>query len=122
VYLLFGKDLSNTYFLSFLFFVVGILCCYQVLVFASGSEMITPAMLGVTVAFLNCINMLGGSFFHSTIGWAMDMFWTGLTDNGIRQYAVESYQKSLLIIPLAAAVGGLIVIMLNISGKKHAVR
>jgi predicted MFS family arabinose efflux permease len=122
VYLLFGKDLSNTYFLSFLFFVVGILCCYQVLVFASGSEMITPAMLGVTVAFLNCINMLGGSFFHSTIGWAMDMFWTGLTDNGIRQYAVESYQKSLLIIPLAAAVGGLIVIMLNISGKEHAVR
>jgi hypothetical protein len=79
-------------------------------------------MLGVTIAFLNCINMLGGSFFHSTIGWAMDMFWTCLTDNGIRQYDVESYQKSLLIIPLAAAVGGLIVIMLNISGKKHAVR
>lgn len=25
-------------------------------------------MLGVTVAFLNCINMLGGSFFHTVIG------------------------------------------------------
>ena len=71
-------------------------------------------MLGVTIAFLNCINMLGGSFFHSTIGWAMDMFWTGLTDNGIRQYAVESYQKALLIIPLSAVVGGGLVVILKV--------
>ena len=114
VYLLFGKDISNTYILSVLFFGVGILCCYQVLVFASGSELVAPAMLGVTVAFLNCINMLGGSFFHSTIGWAMDMFWTGLTDNSIRQYTVESYQKALLIIPLAAAIGGGLVVILKV--------
>ncbi len=114
VFLLFGKDVSNTYLLSALFFGVGILCCYQVLVFAAGSELVTPAMLGVTIAFLNCINMLGGSFFHSTIGWAMDMFWTGLTDNGIRQYAVESYQKALLIIPLAAVVGGGLVVILKV--------
>lgn len=116
--LLLGQSLSNTYVLSLLFFVVGILCCYQVLVFASGSELVTPAMLGVTVAFLNCINMLGGSFFHSTIGWAMDFFWTGLTDNGIRQYAVESYQKALLVIPLAAAVGGSLVVALKVMAKR----
>ena len=98
LYLLLGAKLSNFYIFSALFFVVGILCCYQVLVFAAGSELVTPAMLGVTIAFLNCINMLGGSFFHSTIGLSMDCFWTGLIDNGIKQYAVESYQKSLMII------------------------
>ncbi len=114
LYLLYGGDLSNTYILSVMLLGIGILCCYQVLVFASGSELVTPAMLGVTIAFLNCINMLGGSFFHSTIGWAMDMFWTGLTDNSIRQYTVESYQKALLIIPLAAAIGGGLVVILKV--------
>jgi len=117
VYLL-GCEISNAYILSALFITVGILCCYQVLVFASGSELVTPAMLGVTIAFLNCINMLGGSFFHSTIGWAMDLFWSGLMDNGIRQYTISSYQKALMIIPLASAVGGIIVTMLGIRRRK----
>jgi sugar phosphate permease len=117
VYLL-GCEISNAYILSALFFTVGILCCYQVLVFASGSELVTPAMLGVTIAFLNCINMLGGSFFHSTIGWTMDLFWSGLMENGIRQYAVPSYQKALMIIPIAAAIGGVIVTMLGVRRRK----
>ncbi len=120
LYLLFGGDLSGTYLLSALFFGVGILCCYQVLVFATGSELVTTAMLGVTIAFLNCVNMLGGSFFHSTIGWAMDLFWTGLMDNGLRQYGLPSYQKALMIIPLAATVGGVIVAVLGARRRKMA--
>jgi predicted MFS family arabinose efflux permease len=112
VYLL-ADDLSSAYILSAIFFGVGVLCCYQVLMFATGSELVAPAMLGITVAFLNCINMLGGSFFHSAIGFGMDFFWTGLMSNGIRQYTAESYQKALMIIPVAAVVGGVIVAMLG---------
>ncbi len=120
LWLLYASTLSHSYILSIVFFVVGILCCYQVLVFASGSELVTPSMLGITVAFLNCINMLGGSFFHSTIGLAMDQFWTGELLDGIRVYTVSSYQKSLLIIPIAAAVGGIIVAILGAKRKRFS--
>ncbi len=119
LWLLYATMFFNAYSLSTLFFVVGILCCYQVLVFATGSELVTPAMLGITIAFLNCINMLGGSFFHSTIGWAMDHFWTGLMANGIRTYTMQSYQHALLIIPAAAAVGGILVIVVGWCRKRN---
>ncbi len=116
--LLFSNTFFNPYSLSILFFGVGILCCYQVLVFATGSELVSPAMLGITIAFLNCINMLGGSFFHSSIGWAMDLFWTGGMADGIRTYTIHSYQKALLIIPVAAAVGGIIVAFVGWRSRK----
>jgi len=120
LWLLYATTFFNAYSLSVLFFVVGILCCYQVLVFATGSELVTPAMLGITIAFLNCINMLGGSFFHSTIGWAMDHFWTGLMANGIRTYTMQSYQHALLIIPAAAAIGGILVIVVGWCRKRNS--
>jgi MFS family permease len=119
LWLLYATKFFNAYSLSALFFVVGILCCYQVLVFATGSELVTPAMLGITIAFLNCINMLGGSFFHSTIGWAMDHFWTGLMADGIRTYTMQSYQHALLIIPAAAAIGGILVIVVGWRRKRN---
>jgi len=118
LWLLYATTFFNAYSLSALFFVVGILCCYQVLVFATGSELVTPAMLGITIAFLNCINMLGGSFFHSTIGWAMDHFWTGGLADGIRTYTMQSYQQALLIIPAAAAIGGILVIVVGWCRKR----
>ena len=117
--LLYTNTVFTPYSLSILFFGVGILCCYQVLVFATGSELVPPAMLGITIAFLNCINMLGGSFFHSTIGWAMDLFWTGGTAEGIRSYTVQSYQQALLIIPVAAAIGGVIVALVGWHRRKN---
>ncbi len=116
--LLYTNTFFNPYSLSILFFGVGVLCCYQVLVFATGSELVSPAMLGITIAFLNCINMLGGSFFHSTIGWGMDLFWTRGMAEGIRTYTVHSYQQALLIIPVAAAIGGVIVALVGWRGRK----
>jgi MFS family permease len=95
--------------LSLLLFSIGILCCYQVTVFAAGSDLVTPQLLGVTVAFLNCINMLGGSFFHTIIGFLMDWFWTGQMDQGIRAYNADSYTYALLAIPVCAVIGALIV-------------
>jgi MFS family permease len=86
---------------------VGILCCYQVLVFAAGARLVRPAWLGVTVALLNCINMLGGSFFHTAIGLAMDRAWTGqFSACGLRHYDATAFQQALQIIPVCAALGG----------------
>lgn len=112
--LAFGILLSNynctPLMLSVLFFLIGIMCCYQVLIFAAGSELTASENLGITVAFLNSINMLGGSFFHTLIGKAMDFFWTGqLTPEGLRLYDVVSYQYALAIIPLCSCLGALLV-------------
>lgn len=100
----------NPILFSCLFFTIGMLCCYQVIVFAAGSTLVAPQNLGVVIAFLNCVNMLGGSFFHTSIGKIMDLFWTGtLSDNNLRIYDLEIYQYALYIIPICAIVGSLIV-------------
>jgi MFS family permease len=95
---------------SGLFFVVGILCCYQVIVFAAGSNLVPPASLGITIAFLNCINMFGGSFFHTFIGRLMDIFWTGVFSlDGLRHYDLSTYHAALSLIPICALIGAALV-------------
>jgi hypothetical protein len=39
------------------FFFVGIACCYQVLVFALGSRLVSSQNMGICIAFLNSINI-----------------------------------------------------------------
>jgi predicted MFS family arabinose efflux permease len=95
-----GKSL-----IYFLVFIIGIACCYQVLVFTIGSSLVKPSLIGVTIAFLNSINMIGGTFFHTVIGQTMDRFWDGKTTNGVKIYNAIAYQYSLLSIPIASLVG-----------------
>lgn len=106
--------------MAVLFFITGILCCYQVLVFAAGAEMVESRYLGVIVAFLNCINMLGGSFFHTIIGHIMDYFWQGAaTGQSIRVYDPLTFQYALSIIPACALLGSLITIWMNRQCKQN---
>lgn len=116
--LLFLNQSYNSVLLSCLFFGVGILCCYQVIVFAAGSNLVAPKHLGVTVAFLNCINMLGGSFFHTTIGKIMDVFGGGgLNHEGLRIYDLHAYKYALCVVPLCALVGAVIVAVIGMKLK-----
>ncbi len=108
------------WYLACLFFAIGVMCCYQVIVFAAGANLVKPHYLGVTVAFLNCVNMLGGSFFHTIIGKLMDLFWTGTVgDGGIKLYSLVAYQSALLLIPACACLGALIVCFLGIKMRQR---
>ncbi len=112
--LLLGQG-HHPWMLTLLFFLVGVMCCYQVIVFAAGANLVAAANLGVTVAFLNCINMLGGSFFHSIIGRAMDLFWSGaVAADGVRIYELQAYKSALAIVPIAAVIGAVMVILVGI--------
>lgn len=104
--------------LCFLLFLAGIFCCYQVLVFAIGNQLVSIGLVGVTIAFLNCINMLGGSFFHTVIGSLLDCFWDGAMDGTIRAYCHATYTKALWIIPLSAFFGGCLALFLKPSLSK----
>lgn len=107
-------NVSNWWLLSALFFTIGLMCCYQVIVFAAGSTLVSNKQLGITIAFLNCINMLGGSFFHTVIGKIMDYYWEGnLTQNGLKQYSLSSYHHALMVIPACALLGTVLIYLLH---------
>lgn len=109
----------NTLALSCLFFFVGITCCYQVMVFAVSSELVATKNLGIAVAFLNSINMLGGSFFHTSIGKILDLSWSGALDkNGVKLYDLYAYQYALSAIPICACLGTIIVLVISMKAKK----
>lgn len=115
------REHLNWYSLNAIFFLTGVMCCYQVIVFSAGSVLVSTGLLGVTIAFLNCMNMVGGSLFHSVIGISMDYFWSGETENGIRVYDLASYVRSLSVIPICAIIGAIIVQKIklqNIKAKK----
>ncbi|HRE32356.1 MAG TPA: MFS transporter, partial [Candidatus Berkiella sp.] len=71
---LLGNAHLSTHAIKAVMFLTGILCCYQVVVFATGAQLVPSHLMGITIALLNCINMFGGSFFHGTIGVLMDYF------------------------------------------------
>lgn len=120
--LLFNSQYSP-FLLSGLFFMIGVFCCYQVIVFAAGSNLVPSKNLGVTVAFLNCVNMLGGSFFHTTIGKIMDLYWTGAFDaSGLKTYDPQVYTYALSLIPTCALIGASIVCMLALKNRKLQTR
>lgn len=102
--------------------VVGILCCYQVLIFSMSASIVPSEMRNVTIAFLNCINMAGGIFFHTLIGVLMDIFWTGGISEGQRIYDATSYKYAIGIIPVAALTGGILFLSLKRLEKNGAVQ
>lgn len=104
----------NWYCFAGLFFIIGLMCCYQVIVFAAGADLVKPQLMGVTIAFLNCVNMLGGSFFHTLIGRRMDAGWKGIMSvDGFKEYNLDAYYRSLLLIPYCAIAGTLVIGLLS---------
>ena len=108
----------NYFIFRAIFLLIGVMCCYQVLIFSVGSEIVSLKHLGITIAFLNCVNMFGGSFFHTVIGNLMDTFWEGEMNGEIRIYGIESYNYALSIIPLCAILGSIIIAIVALSRHK----
>jgi hypothetical protein len=52
--------------------------------------------------------MLGGAVFHSTIGFLLDLRWSGAFENGqngVRAYLSSDFRVALLVIPVASVLG-----------------
>lgn len=108
IVLFFSAALSN-YLLIALMFLTGILCCYQVVIFAVGAQLVPLHLMGITIALLNCINMFGGSFFHGTIGALMDYYDPNTLIDGFRVYSLEAYTYALCLIPICSLLGAALV-------------
>jgi MFS family permease len=90
--------------LSTLFFIIGVLCAYQVLIIHVNSLKVSSEHAGVVTAFTNMVIMSFGYVFHYGIGRLMKLFWDGRCESGIATYSSAAYRMGLSIIPIALLI------------------
>ncbi len=114
----FVPELSTTA-LSALMFYLGILCCYQVLVFAFVSDLVERSCAGIAIAIINCLNMSFGHFFHKIISTVIQKHWDGAMNiTGLPIYNYEAYIYGLFVIPVGCLAGTIIFLYMAFMRKK----
>ncbi|MDA9163330.1 MFS transporter [Rickettsiaceae bacterium] len=118
--ILFYVPLESVMFNIALMFFLGILCCYQVLVFTVVSSKVDQASAGLAIAVTNCINMSFGHFFHTVIGDGFEKSWNGAVYSaGSAVYTPENFIYALSIIPICCFIGQFGFAFLAIKDKKN---
>ena len=103
-----------------LMFTLGILCCYQALVFTVVSSQVEASSAGLAIAVTNCINMSFGHFFHTAIGNAFQSSWDGsLSATGNALYSIDNFIYALAIIPICCFIGQFGFAFLAIKNRKN---
>ena len=93
--------------IALLMFIMGILCCYQLLVFIFVENFVEQSLIGATIAIINCINMSFGWLFHKLIAILLD-YQGGINgDTNITIYSADSYYAAMSIVPILALIGSL---------------
>ena len=91
-----------------LMFFLGILCCYQVLVFSVVSKLVSTQNASLGIAVVNCINMAFGHLFHQYIGSTIQARWDGaMSDLGAAIYDRDTFIAALAVIPICCLIGQL---------------
>ena len=97
--------------LCIIFILFGIFSSAQVLTFAVGRDHCDHRTIGMAVAFINTLAMLGGLVFQREVGRILDANWSGLVGtHGERVYRLIDYQHAMIIIPAGLAIAGIIAI------------
>lgn len=102
---LFYLDNINLPMLCGMMLSLGILCCYQVLVFSIASSEISSAFTGLTVSTINCINMSFGYIFHAAIGKLFILWGSNIAQDDSYIYAKSDFIYALSIIPIGCVIG-----------------
>lgn len=91
---------------SSLMFLLGIFCCYQVLIFTIVSNLVTEKSIGLAVAIVNCINMSFGHFFHKIMSYLISYNWDGLlSESGTPIYSHYDFIVAISIVPICCLIG-----------------
>lgn len=111
--ILFTYDDLSMSTLCIIMLALGILCCYQVLIFNIASNIMGNSSTGLVISTINCMNMSFGYVFHSMIGQIFAYNWSGaLSKYGTALYLKEDFVRALSTIPICAGVGIIIFIFL----------
>ena len=91
---------------SILMFLLGIFCCYQVLIFTIVSSLVPTKSAGLAIATVNCINMLFGHIFHKFMSIVISYNWDGLVNNSnVPIYSRNDFIMAISIIPVCCIIG-----------------
>jgi predicted MFS family arabinose efflux permease len=96
---------SNYVVLSTIFFIVGVMCAYQVLAIFKASTFVDKRLSGITTSLANMIIMAFGYLFHVSIGKSLVYFSYDHHYSNIAQYSKDAFLKSLSIIPVGLMIG-----------------
>lgn len=104
--ILISFNAMNYYILVTMMFIVGILSCYQVIVFTIVDQMVPATLSGIAISTTNMLIMAIGATFHFIIGIVMDIFWDGsISSDGLRIYDSTAYNYAMLVIPITLFLG-----------------
>ncbi|MCP5369447.1 MAG: MFS transporter [Rickettsiaceae bacterium] len=106
--------------LGTIMFVLGILCCYQVLIFNIASNIMGSSSTGLVISAINCMNMSFGYIFHLVIGQVFVYNWDGLlSEHGTALYLKKDFIRALSTVPICAALGIIIFMFLLKKSDKN---
>ncbi|PCJ29490.1 MAG: hypothetical protein COA94_01140 [Rickettsiales bacterium] len=118
--ILFYVPSLSVYSATILMFFLGILCCYQALVFITTTKVVSESSAALAIAVVQCINMSFGHFFHSVIANIFVKSWDGMIgESGGAIYTLENYIYALAIIPIGCGVGQFGFVYLSWRAKKR---
>ena len=107
-YILILQLITNYFAIVVMAFIVGIMCAYQVIVFASLNDIVPASQYGIALSFVNMINMAAGSVFNYLIGKLLVKFWDGTTgEGGVEVYSETAYMNAMYILPLTLIIGSI---------------
>jgi len=109
VFIILFMNTTISYFpLASLMFGLGILCCYQVLVFSLTTKIVSKSSAGLAMSIVNCINMSFGHFFHKAISTILQNNWNGLVnEKNVPIYDLKTYILGLSPVPICCLIGTL---------------
>lgn len=102
------SGILDSWSLSAFFFLIGVLCAYQIPVIFMASQVVPQHVASLTTACANMIIMTFGYIFHTTIGQVLSTAWDGTLHAGSPVYSINAYNTALSIVPLGlilAAIG-----------------
>ena len=88
---------------------MGITSSAQMLTFTMARDVFGIRVIGMAVAFVNTLAMLGGMIFQSGFGLLLDAFWKGGYDKaGGKVYDLIAYEKAVLVVPVCFILSAII--------------
>jgi len=91
--------ISHPAMLKLIFFSIGFFCGAEMICFTGAVLNTTQDKSGLTIGFVNTLNMMGGAILQQIIGKALDLQWKGAIDSaGVRIYSTDQFIFALSVL------------------------
>ena len=109
------------YVMMVLFFVIGVMSAYQVILIYKATTFASGKLISLTSACANMIIMIFGYFFHFSIGKSMEYLWDGTKAGNVPVYKSEDFVFAISVIPLSLLVAAVGFFFIMLKARKSTV-